>query len=504
VPRAGDPEKPMSSAEDVRGHRRWAEVRFSIVGRLLSCPPLPGELRREIEKLAATVWKHPLTQEPVRFGASTIERWYYQAKKHDPDPVSALARKVRSDCGRMRSLSKELIATVLQQYDQHKGWTVKLHYDNLAVRVEQDPKLGPLPSYSTLLRHLRLSGLSRVKVGRGRTEGEIRAAKRKHEFEVRSFEASYVNQLWHLDFHDGSRPVLLKDGRLVTPKLLVILDDHSRLICHAQWYLHEDAECAVHGLVQAFLKRDLPRDVFSDNGPGFIAEEFEEGCTTLSIGHDTTLSHSPYQNGKAESFWNQAEGRLMAMLEGEKALTLELLNEATQAWVELEYHRTEHSEIGCAPLRRFLEGQSVGRACPDLETLRRAFKAKVRRKQRKSDGTIVLDSIRYEIPSRYRTLSVIWVRTARWDRSSLEMFDPRTEQPLCVLYPLDKVKNADGHRRRVDPVAGPLHHEPFVPPPSGIAPLLKKLMEQYRATGLPPAYLPHDQGTTDPNTEEPS
>ena len=34
---------------------------------------------------------------------------------------------------------------------------------------------------------------------------------------------------------------------------------------------------------------------------------------------------NPYQNAKQESFWGRVEGRLMAMLEGEQALTLELL-----------------------------------------------------------------------------------------------------------------------------------------------------------------------------------
>ena len=31
------------------------------------------------------------------------------------------------------------------------------------------------------------------------------------------------------------------------------------------------------------------------------------------------------------------------------------------------------------------------------------------------------------------------------------------------------------------------------PPPSGIAPLLRALMAEYAATGLPPAYLPKDE-----------
>ena len=44
----------------------------------------------------------------------------------------------------------------------------------------------------------------------------------------------------------------------------------------------------------------------------------------------------------------------MAMLEDVADLTLGMLNEATQAWVEPDYNRKRHSEIGEAPISRFL------------------------------------------------------------------------------------------------------------------------------------------------------
>ena len=48
--------------------------------------------------------------------------------------------------------------------------------------------------------------------------------------------------------------------------------------------------------------------------------------------------------------------------------------------------------------------------------------------------------------------------------------------------------------------AGP----PSPPPPAGIAPLLKKLMADYAATGLPPAYIPKndDDGDVDDDNNE--
>ena len=59
---------------------------------------------------------------------------------------------------------------------------------------------------------------------------------------------------------------------------------------------------------------------------------------------------------------------------------------------------------------------------------------------------------------------------------------------LCALYPLDKAANADGQRRRLAPAA-PARQE-VAATTSTMAPLLRKLMADYAATGLPPAYLP--------------
>jgi hypothetical protein len=111
----------------------------------------------------------------------------------------------------------------------------------------------------------------------------------------------------------------------------------------------------------------------TDNGAAMQAQEFRCGLHTLGIVHETTLPYSPYQNAKQEIFWATLEGRLMAMLEGLKELTLQRLNEITQVWVEQEYHQRRHAEIGMTPLQRYLGVAQVGRECPDSATLQRAF-----------------------------------------------------------------------------------------------------------------------------------
>src|SRR3990172_7525066 len=232
---------------------RWARLRFAIIGPLLAAPPEAGALLETLKRLAAQRWRHPVSGEAVQFGVSTIERWYYAAKNARTDPVGALRRTVRNDAGEIRSLSPPLRERLHAQYQAHPSWTAQLHYDNLAVMLAEQPTLGPLPSYASVRRYLKARGLFRQPRAPARhTAGTQTPPQRRAGYEIRSYESAHTNALWHADYHHGSRPVLTRAGRWQTPVLLGVLDDHSRLACHVQWYLEESAESFVHGVSQAF------------------------------------------------------------------------------------------------------------------------------------------------------------------------------------------------------------------------------------------------------------
>jgi hypothetical protein len=125
-----------------------------------------------------------------------------------------------------------------------------------------------------------------------------------------------------------------------------------------------------------------------------------------------------------------------------------------------------------------------------------AFTAETVRTQRRSDGTISLKGIRFEVPSRYHHFQRLSVRAAFWDLSQVHLADSKTGAILCRLFPLDKRKNAQGERA----AKGSALDRPTAtvsPAPSSMAPLLQKLIQQYAITGLPPAYLPKHQSDTD-------
>jgi putative transposase len=146
--------------------------------------------------LAERTWRHPTTDEPTRFGFSTIERWYYRALKERSDPVGVLRRKLRADAGQQPAMTNAVRQVVLAQYTAHKSWSAQLHYDNLVALAESSPDLRPLPSYATLRRFLKANGLAkRRRITSRHTAGAERAETRFLDREVRSYEAEFVGGL---------------------------------------------------------------------------------------------------------------------------------------------------------------------------------------------------------------------------------------------------------------------------------------------------------------------
>jgi putative transposase len=467
----------------------WARFRFSVVGSLLSSPPARRSLQRAIHAIAEKTWSHPVTGRDFRVAAGTIACWYYLALRQPDDPVGALRRAVRKDRGKI-SLAPAVAERLQLQYRNHPDWSYQLHYDNLAALLNTDPSSGQLRSYSTVKRYMQAHGLVR-RPRPSRRPGEARAEERRQAREIRSYEAESVGALWHLDFHHGSRKVLTPDGQWQRTIALGILDDHSRLCCHVQWYLSETAENLVHGLSQAIQKRGVPRALLTDNGSAMVAEEVTEGLLRVGIFHERTLPYSPYQNGKQEAFWGTLEGRLMKMLDGVADLTLESLNKATQAWVEIEYNRTVHREIGCTPASRFTKAPYALRESPSSESLRHAFRLETTRSQRQSDGTISVEGVRFEIPARYRHFREVTIRYARWYLRRIDLVDGSSGTVLAPLYPLDKSANADGRRAMIETAGTALPQTQEPRQASGeLPPLLKRILQEYSATGMPPAYLP--------------
>lgn len=81
-------------------------------------------------------------------------------------------------------------------------------------------------------------------------------------------------------------------------------------------------------------------------------------------------------------------------------------------------------ETSTSPVERFANAPDVLRRSPSSDALRQAFRLEAKRR---SDGTISLEGVRFEIPSRYRHFSDVVARYARWNLSRVDLVDPNKE-----------------------------------------------------------------------------
>jgi hypothetical protein len=107
-----------------------------------------------------------------------------------------------------------------------------------------------------------------------------------------------------------------------------------------------------YGLNQAFQKLQLSGCLFFDNCAAMIAVETQQKLARLSNLAQNTLPYLAIPERKAAVLLWPDRKRLPPMLEKVADLTLDPLNEATLAWIEMEYNRKVHSETGQAPLHR--------------------------------------------------------------------------------------------------------------------------------------------------------
>ena len=130
-----------------------------------------------------------------------------------------------------------------------------------------------------------------------------------------------------------------------------------------------------------------------------------------------------------------------------------MLNDATVAWLDRDYRRRVHREFGMTPHERLAGSVDASRPCLATDGLRDAFRITGKRTVPRSDGTLSVEGVCYQIPAPWRHLREAWVRYARRDLSSVDLVDSRGDERLFMLYPRDKRGNAGGDRRPVPAAA---------------------------------------------------
>ena len=322
---------------------------------------------------------------------TTLSRWerYYRQQGFD-----GLKPQPRQDRGQPRAVSPDTLdrAETLKREQPYRS-------SRSIIRILSLDQTNPVPEERlaprTLRRHLAL---------RGATASQLLNEQRPKPY--RRFERSHFGDLWQGDAMDGPwLPDPADPERQRQTFLFAFLDDHSRLVPHAQFYWNEQLPRLEDCFQRALLRYGRPLAIYVDQGKVYTSKQLNTICATLGIQRILGTPYYPEGRGKIERFFQFVQSDFMPELACSSVTTLPELNQSLLAWIEVVYHRKLHSETGQAPLERHRQDPAPSTRSADPEELRAAFLHRDQRKVTKT-ATFSFRSNRYRVAAYLRGQAV--------------------------------------------------------------------------------------------------
>lgn len=266
-----------------------------------------------------------------RINPKTLRRW---VKAFQKNGLEALKPKIRKDHGKSRTIPQVWVdqAIFLRSQVPSRSATTLIEI------------LSRQPDCPTI----RAQALNRVlkALGWSRAQAMKQPAPRR-----RRWQAEKVFDLVQGDATEGIYlPDPLSPAKVLKTKLILWIDDFSRLVPFAQFFFDEKLPRMEHTLKMAILRRGRMARVYVDNGSIFRAKQFKATLADLEIRKHHSRAYTPQGRGKVERIFGVIQQQLYPELIAEKITSLEVLNESLWAWLERVYHVRVHSETGQAPI----------------------------------------------------------------------------------------------------------------------------------------------------------
>ncbi len=350
-----------------------AVFRFGVISDFVTGTQMSrAEKRRLMRDKCARKWQIPFSQKSS-LSIGTINRWCRLYKNSNGD-LKSLQSQDRCDQGKSRAMDEDTCLSLIEL----KLETPALTVPQLIEQINRLNRVSPgiVLNNSTVYRFLHQQNLVHLPV--------------KRPVDRRKFEAELPNDLWQSDVMHGPR--INVAGRMQKSYLIAVIDDHSRLITHGQFYLSEALASYLDAFEEALAQRGLPRKLYVDNGAAFRSRHLEYICASLAIALIHSKPYKPQGRGKIERFFKTVRGQF---LPGFKGQSLNELNEAFDGWLTHVYHQRKHSATKQNPFERFTANLHCLRQAPD--NLHDYFRKLALRKVNK-DRTITLNGHLYEGP----------------------------------------------------------------------------------------------------------
>lgn len=379
-----------------------ALARYTLILSVIreATPRLKRQLRQSI-----AAKEQPFPDGSRRVSERSLYRWEKQYRKGGFD-----ALKPRPRCSSpARAISVETLdrAETLKREQPFRS-------ARSIINILQMDRENPIPEKRLAERTLR-----RQLAKRGATTALLTSTRSPKPY--RRFERSAFGDLWQGDaLHGPYLPDPAHPDQKRQTFLFAFIDDHTRLIPHAQFYWNEQLPRLEDCFRRGILRYGAPLSIYVDHGAAYRSNQLNTACATMGVKRILATPYYPEGKGKIERFFGFIRSDFLPEVEKSGISTLRELNQSLLAWIEVVYHRKVHSETGQTPLERLRQNPNSGARPVDPETLRQAFLHRAGRKVGKT-ATVSFMGNRYLVPAFLRGQSVE-LRFDPFDLSRLEIW----------------------------------------------------------------------------------
>ena len=299
-------------------------------------------------------------RQELQISERTLRRYLQHFRE---EGIHSLTRKKRSDAGSMRVFSGEILKRAQELLEQNPRRSIPMLMELLSADEQVGEQVKNI-SPSTLYLHLKKAGHK----FRGRGSDPPTGVYRR-------FEAEYPNQLWQGDARHGiPLPHPDKPGKRKMTYMFAWVDDFSRKIMGAHYYWDEKLPRMEDCYRRTVLRWGLSERLYLDNGRVFVSKHFLILLTDLKVKKIHHRAYAAWCKGKIENIMKTCK-----RFQGEASLagfqTLEELNSALAAWIEVEYNNKLHSGTGETPNERWQNNikKHPPRRITDIDTFNALF-----------------------------------------------------------------------------------------------------------------------------------
>ena len=374
---------------------------------------------------SAMAYYRRVTEKPIerpdgtfyKYNPGTLQKWvvYYKALGMD-----GLIPKSRADKGTSRKLDDVAIEEIHRLRDKYP----KINGTMIRTMLLKDGYISADVSVRAIQRYIKAN--------------DLKSARNLNVKDRKAFEEEFFGCMWQAD--TCYLPYINENGKEHRTYLIMIIDDHSRMIVGGQIFFNDNTMNFQRVLKRAVETYGIPDKLYLDNGSPYSNEQLNLICDSIG----TICLHTPVRDGaskgKVERNFRTLKDRWLYALDHKQIQTLDEFNQLLRDYI-YQHNSTVHSATKETPMDRFLHTREHIRKPKSQDWLNECFHNRIIRRVN-NDATISLFGTYYDVPPQFIRMHVE-VRFLPDSMVDAYILYEGTHYPI---YATDKIANSKTRR----------------------------------------------------------